>query len=60
MLAKWEAAYNEVYEEKMIRREEEREKFFLLFNIFCHEVKHVSPDLFEVALELEELMNETF
>ncbi|BFH70579.1 hypothetical protein J27TS7_43870 [Paenibacillus dendritiformis] len=59
-MVRWETAYKQVYEEKMRRREEERERFFVLFNVFCHEVKHVSPDLFEAVLELEELMNETF
>lgn len=59
-MVRWEAAYKQVYEENKIQREEERERFFMLFNVFCHEVKHVSPDLFEAVLELEELMNETF
>ncbi|BFH16353.1 asparaginase [Paenibacillus melissococcoides] len=59
-MVRWEAAYKQVYEENKMRREEELERFFMLFNIFCHEVRHVSPDLFEAVLELEELMNETF
>ncbi|WP_234399899.1 asparaginase [Paenibacillus popilliae] len=60
MLIEWETAYNEVLKEKIRHREEEREKFFMLFNIFCHEVKRVNPELFPVCLKLEELMNEAF
>lgn len=60
MLTKRETAYNELLQERIRRREEEREKFFMLFNIFCHEVKHVNPDLFPSCLQIEAMMNEAF
>ncbi|EJW14654.1 asparaginase [Paenibacillus alvei] len=42
------------------RQKMEREKFFELFNIFVHEVKHADPELFPTCLEIEEMMNDTF
>lgn len=41
-------------------QELEREKFFVLFNIFVHEIKHINPELFPSCLEIEVMMNEAF
>lgn len=48
------------HKDEVKRQEKEREKFYALFNIFVHEIKHVNPELFPSCLEIEAMMNEAF
>ncbi|EJW20007.1 asparaginase [Paenibacillus alvei] len=57
---KWVNEYKQMREIEIGLQEMEREKFFILFNIFCHEVEKINPLLADVCLEIEEMMNETF
>lgn len=58
--SKWAETYKKMREDERRVQEIEREKFFILFNIFCHEIKHENPLLEDACLEIEELMNEAF
>ncbi|EJW14473.1 asparaginase [Paenibacillus alvei] len=55
-----ERTSNIQYRDEVKQQEREREKFYALFNIFVHEIKHVNPELFPSCLEIEAMMNEAF